>query len=365
MKGSRILATLVLLLAGCGQSTPPEPEGRSSAPTAAPRPAPFTPQKVSLEDKAMGTHVLITTYTTRELDEAAIRPKLQKAVDEIRRLERLMTTWRDDSEISRINQAAGKAAVAVGPETFEVIKRSISVAAQSDGVFDISFESMRDLWRFDENKVEEVPSREAIDKARELIDYRKIKLDDAARSVRLDKPGMRISLGGIAKGYGVDAASRVLLGEGLTSFFIQAGGDLYVRGKKPDGSPYRVGARDPRGQGPSDFFALIDVTDHAFSTAGDYERSFVKDGKRWHHIIDPRTGYPARASRSVTVWAKDAFTADGIDDAIFILGPEKGLPLCEAIEDCGAVVVDAKNKVWVSKRLEGKIQILRDPTDGV
>jgi thiamine biosynthesis lipoprotein len=364
MKTGRVLAAL-LLLAGCGQSTPPEPEGRSSTSPAPALPPPFTPQKVSLEDKAMGTHVLITTYTTRELDEKAIRPKLQKAVDEIRRLERLMTTWRDDSEISRINQAAGKAAVAVGPETFEVIKKSLEVAEKSDGVFDISFESMRDLWRFDENKVEEVPSREAIDKARELIDYRKIALDDAARSVRLEKAGMRISLGGIAKGYGVDAASRVLAAEGLASFFIQAGGDLYVRGKKPDGSPYRVGARDPRGQGPTDFFALIDVTDHAFSTAGDYERSFVKDGKRWHHIIDPRTGYPARASRSVTVWAKDAFTADGIDDAIFILGPDKGLPLCEAIEDCGAVVVDAKNKVWVSKRLEGKIQILRDPTDGI
>ncbi|HMY17870.1 MAG TPA: FAD:protein FMN transferase, partial [Polyangium sp.] len=108
----------------------------------------------------------------------------------------------------------------------------------------------------------------------------------------------------------------------------------------------------------------IDVTDHAFSTAGDYERSFVKDGKRWHHIIDPRSGYPARASRSVTVWAKDAFTADGIDDAIFILGPEKGMSICEEIDDCGAVVVDAKNKVWVSKRLESKIQMLRDPTDG-
>jgi FAD:protein FMN transferase len=122
--------------------------------------------------------------------------------------------------------------------------------------------------------------------------------------------------------------------------------------------------RDPRGKGPSDYFALIDVTNHAFSTAGDYERSFVKDGKRWHHIIDPRTGYPARASRSVTVWAKDAFTADAIDDAIFILGPEKGIPICDELDDCGVVVVDAKNKVTVSKRLEGKIQMLREPTEG-
>jgi FAD:protein FMN transferase len=361
-------ALLLLLFAalGCGQGAPaePVPEPKSSAATAA-RPPPFEPKMVSLEDKAMGTHVLITTYTTRALDEATIRPKLRKAVDEIRRLEQLMTTWRDDSEVSRINQAAGKKAVSVGPETLEVIKKSIWVAERSEGVFDISFEAMRDLWRFDENKVEEVPSREAIDKARALIDYRKIKVDDAARAVKLEKEGMRISLGGIAKGYGVDAAARVLSAEGLLSFFVQAGGDLYVRGKKPDGTPYRVGVRDPRGAGPQDFFARIDVTDHAFSTAGDYERAFVKDNKRWHHIIDPRTGYPARASRCVTVWAKDAFTADGIDDAIFILGPEKGMPLCEQQEDCGAVVVDANNKVWVSKRLEGKLEMLREPTNGI
>ncbi len=359
-------AGLALCLSACGKQTPPEPEPVSaSSSTAAQRPAPFDPKKVTLDDKAMGTHVVMTSYTTRTLDEAAIRSKLDKALAEIRRLEGLMTTWRDDSEISKINQAAGKGPVIVGPETFEVIEKSLLVAKRSDGVFDISFEAMKDLWRFDENKVEEVPSQEAIDKVRALIDYRKIVADKDKRSVYLEKPGMRISLGGIAKGYGVDGAAKVLSAEGLTSFYVQAGGDLYVRGRKPDGSAYRVGVRDPRGTGPSDYFAMIDVTDHAFSTAGDYERSFVKDGKRWHHIIDPRSGYPARASRSVTVWAKDAFTADGIDDAIFILGPEKGMSICEELEDCGAVVVDAKNKVWVSKRLESKIQMLRDPTDGV
>jgi len=357
------LAACALALAACDKPSPPEPTSRASSDVA--RPAPFDPKKVTLEDKAMGTHIVVSTYTTRTMDEPTLRSKLEKAVAEIRRLERLMTTWRDDSEISKVNEAAGKQPVIVGPETFEVVERSLSVAKRSEGVFDISFEAMRNLWRFDENKVEEVPSQEAIDKGRALIDYRKIIINKDKRTVFLEQQGMRISLGGIAKGYGVDAAAKVLSAEGLTSFYIQAGGDLYVRGKKPDGSAYRVGVRDPRGKGPSDYFAMLDVTDHAFSTAGDYERSFVKDGKRWHHIIDPRSGYPARASRSVTVWAKDAFTADGVDDAIFILGPEKGLSICEELDDCGAVVVDAKNKVWVSKRLESKIQILRDPTDGV
>jgi FAD:protein FMN transferase len=223
---------------------------------------------------------------------------------------------------------------------------------------------MHGIWKFDEDLDPTVPSADAIAKARALIDYRKIEIDDAKSTVKLTKTGMRIGLGGIAKGYAVDAAARVLTNEGLVSFIVQAGGDLYVRGLKPDSSSYRVGVRDPRGSGPDDSFALLEVVDHAFSTAGDYERSFVKDGKRYHHILDPRTGWPATASRSVTIWAKDAFTADAIDDAVFILGPEKGLALVESIDDCGAVIVDAQNKVWVSARLEGRVKILKQPTDG-
>jgi thiamine biosynthesis lipoprotein len=176
---------------------------------------------------------------------------------------------------------------------------------------------------------------------------------------------MRMSLGGIAKGYAVDAAARVLQAEGLSAFLVQAGGDLFVRGRKPDGSRFRVGVRDPRGTNETDFFALLEVEDHAFSTAGDYERGFVKDGHRYHHIIDPRTGFPATASRSVTIWAGDAFTADAIDDAVFILGPKKGLELVESLPDAGAVIVDEHNKVSVSKRLEDKLQVLRPPTDGI
>jgi thiamine biosynthesis lipoprotein len=231
-------------------------------------------------------------------------------------------------------------------------------------VFDITFEAMHGLWKFDHDLEEKIPERSAVEAARKLIDWRKIKIDHDARTVKLLRPGMRMSLGGIAKGYAVDAAAGALRAEGLASFFVQAGGDLYVKGRKPDGSPFRVGVRDPRGKDASDYFAMLDVVDHAFSTAGDYERAFVKDGRRYHHIIDPRTGFPATASRSVTVWARDAFTADAIDDAVFILGPEKGLKLVESIDDAGAVIVDTANKVWVSARLKDRVRMLRDPTDG-
>ncbi len=145
---------------------------------------------------------------------------------------------------------------------------------------------------------------------------------------------------------------------------MQAGGDLYTRGTKPDGSEWVAGIRDPRGP-EGDYFAMAPVSDHAFSTAGDYERTYVVGGRRYHHIIDPHTGYPATASRSVTIWAPTALLADEIDDAVFILGPEKGLALVESLDGVGAVIVDAHNKVWTSKRLEGKVKPVHPPTDAL
>jgi thiamine biosynthesis lipoprotein len=323
------------------------------------------PERVAVEDKAMGTHLLLAAYTSDAHDEAALRSMFAKAFAEIKRLEGLMTTWRDDSEVSRINAAAGKARVTVGAETLAVIEKSVWMSERSEGVFDVTFEAMHGLWKFDQDLEEKVPQGVDVEAARKLIDFRRIKIDHDARTVMLERPGMRMSLGGIAKGYAVDAAARVLRGEGLEAFFVRAGGDLFVQGKKPDGAPFHVGVRDPRGRDADDCFAMLPVEDHAFSTAGDYERSFVKDGKRYHHIIDPRTGFPATASRSVTIWAGDAFTADAIDDAVFILGPKKGLELVESLPDTGAVIVDEHNKVWVSQRLKDKVQVFRPPTDGI
>jgi thiamine biosynthesis lipoprotein len=361
------------LLLGCQAHVEPERGIRHSEDRQATGPvgvapassAQRAPERVVVEEKAMGTHLLLAAYTSAAHDEAALRVMFAKAFAEVKRLEGLMTTWRDDSEVSRINAAAGTAAVAVSAETLAVIEKSVWMSERSEGVFDITFEAMHGLWKFDQDLEEKVPERADVEAARKLIDFRRIKIDHDARTVMLERPGMRMSLGGIAKGYAVDAAARVLRGEGLGAFFVQAGGDLFVQGKKPDGARFHVGVRDPRGQGEDDCFAMLPVEDHAFSTAGDYERGFVKDGKRYHHIIDPRTGFPATASRSVTIWAGDAFTADAIDDAVFILGPKKGLELVDSLPDTGAVIVDEHNKVWVSQQLKDKVQILRPPTDGI
>lgn len=338
------------------------PPAEASAPATAKKA--FVPERVSGDGKAMGTHVVFAGYTTETVDAAKMRATFDAALEEIKRIETLMTTWKPDSEVSKINLAAGKSAVTVGDETFAVIKESVHTSEISEGTFDITFHTLHGLWKFDEDLDPHPPTDKEIKKRLAFLGWRNIKLDDAKKSVMLTKPETQISLGGIAKGYAVDKAAAVLSAIGLTSFFIQAGGDLYAKGKKPDGSDWQAGIRDPRG-GPGQYFAKIPLSDHAFSTAGDYERSYVVNGKRYHHIIDPRSGQPATACRSVTIWAPNAFIADAIDDAVFILGPEKGLKLVESLDGVAAVVVDARNNVWVSKRLQGKLEIVGVPTDGI
>jgi FAD:protein FMN transferase len=368
---ARVLSTLLALSGiGCGRarsqpyldsaaSASPSPSG-SSAPAGAAAPR----TKVTAEATAMGTRLNFVALTTAQSDESHTRAAIEQAIVEIHRLEALMTTWRDDSEVSRINQSAGHAPVSVGPETLAVIVRSLWISEKSGGVFDITFEAMHGLWRFDEDVDPHLPAPSAVAERRKLIDYRHVRVDKEGSTVFLDRATTKISLGGIAKGYAIDRAAAILLEAGIEDFLAQAGGDLYVHGRRADGSPWTAGVRDPRGPDGS-YFARMPIADHAFSTAGDYERSYIVGGKRYHHIIDPRTGYPATASRSVTIWARDALTADALDDAVFILGPTRGLELVESVDDAGAVIVDSHNRVFVSKRLEGKVTIERPPTDGV
>jgi thiamine biosynthesis lipoprotein len=326
--------------------------------------APFVAERVTGEAHAMGTHLAYAAYTTPTVDAAHVHALFDAATAEIVRLEKLMTTWDPASEVSRINAAAGKEPVVVGPETFEVIREALHTSEISSGTFDITFETLHGLWKFDQDLDPHPPTPEAVRAQVKYVGYKHVKIDPTASTVFLDEPHVRIGLGGIAKGYAVDKAAKVLLDGGLTAFYAQAGGDLYSHGTKPDGSPWIAGIRDPRGP-ENDYFATMAISDHAFSTAGDYERSYIVGGKRYHHIIDPRTGYPATASRSVTIWAPNALIADEIDDAVFILGPERGLALVESLDGVGAVIVDAHNKVWTSKRLEGQVHPVHPSTDAL
>ena len=333
-----------------------------AAPSVVAPPAPA--RVVARTFPAMGTEVTFSAYTS---DPDKAEHAFAAAYDEIRRVEKLMTDWErpgePESDIVRVNKAAGKKPVKVSAETIEVIEKSLEMSRRSEGAFDITFAAMHGLWKFDEDMDKTIPLPEEIAERRKLINWRDVLVNAKAGTVKLRRAGMRMGLGGIAKGYGVDRCAAVLRAAGLGNFMVQAGGDLFVAGRKGSAS-WMVGVRDPRG-GPRDIIARMPIQDHAFSTAGDYERGFVLNGRRYHHIIDPKTGYPATASREVTIFAPNAFLADALDDSVFILGPKKGMELVDSYPDCATLIVDAQNKVWISKSLEGKLQRTAAPTDGI
>lgn len=321
----------------------------------------------------MGTLIDITLWTD---DATAAKAAADAAFGEFRRLDTLMSNWVETSDVSRINAGAGTRAVTVSDETLRVVGLSQKIARKTGGAFDITVGAYRGLWKFDEDLDGTLPDPAEVEARRRLTGYRDLLVDLKHHTIKLRRKGMAITLGGIAKGYAVDRAAAILRDRGLKNFIVQAGGDLFVSGTKGP-QKWRVGIRDPRGARDATF-ALTELEDRTFSTAGDYERGFVKDGVRYHHILDPKTGYPTRGCRSVTVIAKDALTADAWDTTLLILGVERGLKLAEKLPDIEAVFVDAKNRVRVTSGLTlvdgdvkahiasglaGKILILQPPTD--
>ncbi|MEP6862373.1 MAG: FAD:protein FMN transferase [Deltaproteobacteria bacterium] len=320
------------------------------------------PGKLTYSDKAMGTSVSVWFWTDREADAA----KAAEAMfGEIKRLDKEMTTWLPDSDLSKINAAAGDKPVKVSDETIAVIARALDVSKRSGGVFDITVQAFHGLWKFDEDMDGSLPDQAEVKKRLALIGWKDVIVDKTKKTVFLKRKGMAITLGGIAKGYAVDKCVALLKARGFTDFMVQAGGDMYVAGSKGK-DPWVVGIRDPRGPKDS-MFAIAPIKDHSFSTSGDYERGFVKDGVRYHHILDPRTGEPAHASRSVTIRAKDAFTADAWSKVMFIDGVEQGEKIIKdnKLDDFEVVWVDDQNKVTVTPGIEKDLKRMKEPTAGI
>ncbi len=320
------------------------------------------PGLITYKSKAMGTNVTLWLWTDRQEDAA----KVAQAVDtEMKRLDAEMTIWRPDSEISRVIAAAGIKPVKVSDETIEVVSRAQDVSKRSAGVFDITVGAFQGVWKFDENMDGTLPDPKLVAERLKLVNYKDLIVDPVKKTLFLRRKGMAITLGGIAKGYAVDKCVAIIKAHGFDDFMFQAGGDMYIAGTK-SGVSWKVGIRDPRGKDGT-YFAVAPIQDHSFSTSGDYERGFVKDGKRWHHIIDPRTGFPATASRSVTVRAKDAFTADAWSKVMFIYGWEEGSKIIarEKLEDFGVAWVDDKNEVHVTPDLQKDLIMLSKPTPGI
>ncbi len=307
----------------------------------------------------MGTEVRVSAFTS---DDERAETAIKAVFGEFDRLDAMMSVWKDGSDIVRLNAAAGEHAVPVSAETREVLHIANQVSEQTGGRFDITFAALSGLWKFDyQDKDNSVPDPKEIAKRLPLIDYRDVVVDDGAGTAALRRKGMRVNLGGIGKGYAVDRAVDIMRRSGLRDFMIQAGGDMYVAGRRGD-RPWRLGIRDPRG--PADrLFATLELEEGTFSTSGDYERFFMKDGRRYHHILDLSTGQPARLCRSVTLVTGRAVIADALAKGVFILGPDAGMALIERTPGVQGVIVSAKNEVSISSGLRNRLIVLAPPTD--
>jgi len=288
----------------------------------------------------MGTSVEIAVS---QVDLKKAEEAISAAFREVERIDFLMSHYREDSEISRITRHAGEKEIQVSPETLEVIERALYFSRHCAGAFDITIGPVFRLWNFREGKI---PEGKILRENLRKVDYRKIKVDHTRGSVFLQDRGMELDLGAIAKGYAVDRASAVFQKEGVENFLVNAGGDLKVNGSKEKGIPWVIGIQHPRL--PSALVAKLRLSQAAVATSGDYEKFFSHGGERYHHILTPSTGMPARECQSVTIMAPSAMDADGLATTVFVLGPQKGLALLRQFPHAHAIIVDGRGSVLLS-----------------
>jgi thiamine biosynthesis lipoprotein len=279
---------------------------------------------------------------------------------ELRRLDGLVSHL-PDSDVGRVNAAAGSSSVVVGEETFSLVRRCLEYAEFSGGVFDVTYAALSPLWRFDPGQPGAVPDAREVARLRKLVDYRKVVLDEPRRAVMLPAAGMRMGLGGIARGYAVDRVARVLEGQGLASVAVRAGSATLVAGPWPE-DQRKVALLDPRA--PSQVMAWVEVKSGAVSVVRDDERAFVAAGKRYHPVIDPRTGYPARASRLAAVLARTATDAEWLARTVFIRGLAESTRALASVAGAEALVVTEQNVVDMTPGMRRHVTVVADPTPG-
>ncbi|TKB64295.1 MAG: FAD:protein FMN transferase [Nitrospira sp.] len=296
----------------------------------------------------MGTLVTVTAVAS---DKSIGDQAMQVAFDEIKRLEQVLSTWRPDSELSRVNSEAGRQPVQVSPETLELIVRSLDIAQLTGGGFNIALGPAVDAWSVTERQ--HIPDERELQRLKPLVDWTRIQVNKEARTIYLPHTGMRIDVGGIGKGYAADRAVAEMKRVGVMGGVVALSGDIKAFGVLPDRKGFLVGIKHPRRE--DELIAMIDLNNEAISTAGDYERFFERDGVRYHHILDPHTLQPTRTCQSVTVIAKEGTVADGLDTGIFVLGPEQGMALVERLPGVEAIIIDQEGKITVSSGLRGRL----------
>ncbi len=274
---------------------------------------------------------------------------IDTAVAEITRIEKLISSWDANSQTSDINRNAGKKPVTVDSELFDLIERAIGISKLTDGAFDISYASMDRIWQFD-GSMTVMPSKEEITASVSKVGYQNITLDKENSTVFLKLEGMKIGFGAIGKGYAADKAKDLLISKGVTSGIINASGDMNTWGKQPNGKEWKVDITNPMDK--NKVFALLPITNGAVVTSGNYEKFVNFNGKRYTHIIDPRTGYPSSGIISVTVFAPKAELADALATSVFVMEKEAGLDRINQLPKIECIIIDDKGNITKSQNIE-------------
>jgi thiamine biosynthesis lipoprotein len=297
---------------------------------------------VSRDEAIMGTRIAVELWAT---DPARGEALITRVMDEMRRVDALMSTYKPTSQVSLVNERAAREPVVVDADLFGLLQTALDYSRVTEGAFDITYASVGYLYDYRRHIR---PDDAAIAAALPAVDYRHVVLDSKTRSVRFTQAGVRIDLGGIAKGWAVDRGIELLQAAGVERAFVTAGVDTRIIGDR-FGEPWMVGIRDPREDGK--VAARIPLVDAALSTSGDYERFFEADGVRYHHILSPSTGRPASAVRSVTIIGPTATRTDGLSKTIFVLGIDKGMQVLDRAGDVDAIAIDKDGKIYYSKGL--------------
>ena len=282
-------------------------------------------------------------------DELWANKCIDAGISEIQRIEKLLTTFNEESETACINQFAGIRPVSVSEETFNLIERSIRISRITQGAFDITYGSVdKRLWNFD-TQLCALPDKETAKKMARLINYRNIFMDRINMTVMLKEKGMRIGFGGIGKGYAAERAKQVMKEMGVESGIVNASGDMVTWGLQPDGRPWTIGIADPNVKGQ--IFSYMNISDMAVATSGNYEKYILVDGQKYSHTINPKTGLPIRGIKSVTIISRNAEVADAMATPVMIMGIGPGLNMINQIKDIEAIVVDDDDKIFTSQNI--------------
>ena len=295
--------------------------------------------------KLMGSRFDITVVAN---DSIQGHNYIDTAILEITRIEKLISSWDANSQTSKINKDAGIKPVVVDTELFELIKRAISISKLTDGAFDISYASMDRIWKFD-GSMTEVPTINKINASVAKVGFQNIVLNKDKNTVFLKKKGMKIGFGAIGKGYAADKAKALLISKGVSAGIINASGDMNTWGNQPNGKPWTVAITNPMNK--NKVFALFPLINNAVVTSGNYEKFVNLNGKRYTHIIDPRTGYPSSGIISVTVFAPKAELADALATSIFVMGKEVGLNRINQLPKVECIIIDEKGNISTSNNI--------------